>query len=99
MKKSEIVKKYIELYGKRPVLIVNKELTDMERFNIKQQIKIDQYLWTLKKQMFIEVLEKSNLENAKTIINKFTLNDLMKIYHGYQYKIDIDNKSFTLFQD
>ena len=53
--------------------------------------------------MFIEVVEKSNIDDkislSKEIVDKFTLNDLMKIYHGYQYIIDINNKSYTLFQD
>lgn len=103
MKKSEIIKKYTELYGKRPTLSIDKTLSEDERFRIKQQTKIEQYLWTLKKQMFIEVVEKSNIDDkislSKEIVDKFTLNDLMKIYHGYQYKIDINNRSYTLFQD
>ena len=47
--------------------------------------------------------ERTNIDDkislSKEIVDKFTLNDLMKIYHGYQYKIDINNKSYTLFQD
>lgn len=103
MRKSEIIKKYTELYGKRPVLNIDNSLTEDDRFKIKQQTKIAQYIWTLKKQMFIEVIEKASVEDkialSKEIIDKFTLNDLIKIYHGYQYKIDIPNKSYILFQD
>lgn len=103
MKKSEIIKKYTEIYGKRPTLNIDKQLPDVEQFKIKQQTKINQYLWTLRKQIFIEVVEKSDKEDiinySKDFVDSFTLNDLMKIYHGYRYNLDFSNKSYTLFQD
>ncbi len=100
MKKSEIIKKYTELYGKRPRLNLDNTLSDEEQFKIKQSIKINQYIWTLKKQMFIEIVEKTNqIDYSKELVDKFTINDLMKIYHGYQYKLNIQDKSYSLFQD
>lgn len=100
MKKSEIIKKYTELYGKRPTLNLDKSLSSEEQFKIKQNTKINQFIWTLKKQMFIEIVEKTDkVDYSKDIIDKFTINDLMKIYHGYQYKINIQDKSYELYQD
>lgn len=100
MKKSEIIKKYTELYGKRPTLSIDKNLSTEENFKIKQATKINQYIWTLKKQMFIEIVEKTNqIDYSKEIVDKFTINDLMKIYHGYQYTINIQDKTYSLFQD
>lgn len=105
MKKSEIVKKYTTLFGKRPTLKVNGTLTSDELFKLKQENKINQFLWSLKKEIFIEYIEKSNetddnkFISAKQLIDSFKKNDLMKIYHGYQFKLNIEDKTYSLFHD
>lgn len=107
MKKSEIVKKYTSLFGKRPTLNINKDITvsSDELFKMKQENKINQFLWTLKKEIFIEYIEKSvetdetKFISAKQLVESFKKNDLMKIYHGYQFKLNIETKTYSLFHD
>ena len=105
MKKSDIVKKYIELCGKRPTLKADKNLSKEDLMKIKQELKVNQYSWSLKKSIFIEYIEKSveaeeeKIISAKKFIDSFTNNDLLKIYHGYQYSLNIKDKTYSLFQD
>lgn len=103
MKKTEIIKKYIEIYGKRPTLQIDKNMSADEKFKIKQTTKLNQFKWTLKKQIFVEVVEKIDLpiedkiEFATIMTNNFSDSDLLKIFHGYSYKLDFNNKTYTLF--
>ena len=60
MKKTEIIKKYTEIYGKRPTLQLDKSMSDDEKFKIKQTTKLNQFKWTLKKQIFVESIEKAD---------------------------------------
>lgn len=105
MKKSDIVKKYIDLCGKRPTMKVDENLSKEDLMKAKQELKVNQYSWSLKKSIFIEYIEKSKesdeqkIISAKKFIDSFTSNDLLKIYHGYQYSLNIENKTYMLFQD
>ena len=102
MKKSEIIKKYVELYGKKPTLQIDKSMSFDEKFKIKQETKLNQFKWTLRKQIFVESVEKSDnqipdkISLAKTITDKFTDADLLKIYHGYKYTLDFENLTYSL---
>ena len=101
MKKSEIIKKYTELYGKRPTLQIDKNMSESEKLQIKQLTKLNQFKWTLRKQIFVESVEKSTdvldkISFAKDITDKFTETDLLKIFHGYRYTLDLNNKSYSL---
>lgn len=102
MKKSEIIKKYTEIYGKRPTLQIDNSMSDDEKFKHKQTTKLNQFKWTLRKQIFVESVEKSNdtvdkIEFAKEITDQFSETDLLKIFHGYKYSLDLINKSYSLF--
>ena len=103
MKKTEIIKKYTEIYGKRPTLQIDKSMSDNERFKIKQATKLNQFKCTLKKQIFIESVEKADesiedkIEFATIMTNNFSDSDLLKIFHGYSYKLDFINKSYIVF--
>lgn len=102
MKKTEIIKKYTEIYGKRPTLQIDKSMSDDEKFKIKQATKLNQFKWTLKKQIFVESVEKADpsiedkIEFATIMTNNFSDSDLLKIFHGYSYKLDFINKSYTV---